>query len=220
MAAARIRFVAHQEIGQTFTVPYDETLPGLLTREALRTERDRMYLAGRRLVFTNGAFDLLHVGHVRYLAHARSLGDALAVGLNSDASVRRYKGEKRPIVPERERAEMLLALRWVDFVVIFDEDEPRDLIAAVLPHVLVKGADWAHYVSGREVVEAAGGRVVLAEFVQGRSTTNVINKILEAYGPQPSSPPPPAPFPPPLLPSRAGDDAPPGGESVPPGRKT
>jgi rfaE bifunctional protein nucleotidyltransferase chain/domain len=163
-------------------MPYDDSLPGLLSREAMRAERDRLHAAGRKLVFTNGAFDLLHVGHLRYLAYARSLGDALVIGLNSDASVRRYKGEKRPIVPERERAEMLLALRCVDYVVLFDEDEPRDLITAVLPHVLVKGADWAHYVSGRDVVEAAGGRVVLAEFVQGRSTTDIVKKILEAHG--------------------------------------
>jgi rfaE bifunctional protein nucleotidyltransferase chain/domain len=127
------------------------------------------------------------VGHLRYLAHARSLGDALVVGLNSDASVRRYKGEKRPIVPERERAEMLLGLKCVDYVVLFDEDEPRDLIAAVLPDVLVKGADWAHFVSGRDVVEAEGGRVVLAEFVPGRSTTDMIERILSAYGAPPKS---------------------------------
>jgi D-beta-D-heptose 7-phosphate kinase/D-beta-D-heptose 1-phosphate adenosyltransferase len=152
----------------------------------MRAERDRMDAAGRKLVFTNGAFDLLHVGHLRYLQYARTLGDALLVGLNSDASVRRYKGEKRPIVPERERAEMLLGLGCVDYVVVFDEDEPRDLIAAILPHVLVKGADWAHYVSGRDVVEASGGRVVLAEFVQGRSTTNIVKKILEAYGDSPA----------------------------------
>jgi D-glycero-beta-D-manno-heptose 1-phosphate adenylyltransferase len=166
-------------------VPYDDSLPGLLSREAMRAERDRLQADGKKLVFTNGAFDLLHVGHLRYLQYARSLGDALVVGLNSDASVRRYKGELRPIVPERERAEMLLGLRWVDFVVIFEEDEPRDLIAAVLPHVLVKGADWAHYVSGREVVEAAGGRVVLAEFIPGRSTTNIVEKIVAAYGHNP-----------------------------------
>jgi D-beta-D-heptose 7-phosphate kinase/D-beta-D-heptose 1-phosphate adenosyltransferase len=152
----------------------------------MRAERDRLHAAGRKLVFTNGAFDLLHVGHLRYLQYARTLGDALLVGLNSDASVRRYKGEKRPIVPERERAEMLLGLGCVDYVVVFDEDEPRDLIAAILPHVLVKGADWAHYVSGRDVVEASGGRVVLAEFVQGRSTTNIVKKILEAYGDSPA----------------------------------
>lgn len=162
-------------------VAYSDALPGLLHRDAMRVERDRLRAAGRKLVFTNGAFDLLHVGHLRYLAHARSLGDALVVGLNSDGSVRRYKGDKRPIVPERERAEMLLGLKCVDYVVIFDEDEPRDLIATVLPDVLVKGADWAHYVSGRDVVEAHGGRVVLAEFVQGRSTTNIVERILSAY---------------------------------------
>lgn len=180
------RFVARPRIRQTHPVPCEETLPGLHERASMRAERDRLHAAGRKLVFTNGAFDLLHVGHLRYLQYARTLGDALLVGLNSDASVRRYKGEKRPIVPERERAEMLLGLGCVDYVVVFDEDEPRDLIAAVLPHVLVKGADWAHYVSGRDVVEASGGRVVLAEFVQGRSTTNIVKKILEAYGDSPA----------------------------------
>jgi rfaE bifunctional protein nucleotidyltransferase chain/domain len=153
----------------------------ILTREAMQPERARLRALGRTVVFTNGAFDILHVGHLDYMKFARLQGDCLIVGLNSDASVRRYKGPQRPIVPERERAEMLAGLRCVDYVVLFDEDEPRDLIAAIVPDVLVKGADWAHYVSGRDVVEAAGGRVALAEMVAGKSTTNTIKKILEVH---------------------------------------
>lgn len=157
----------------------------ILTREEMQAERQRLRASGRTVVFTNGAFDILHVGHLDYMKAARQQGDCLIVGLNSDASVRRYKGPKRPIVPERERAEMLAGLRCVDYVVIFDEDEPRDLIAALVPDVLVKGADWAHYVSGRDIVEAAGGRVVLAEMVPGKSTTNTITKILDVYRSEP-----------------------------------
>ena len=145
-----------------------------------RKLRDQLDAAGRKLVFSNGCFDILHRGHVQYLEFARAQGDALIVGLNSDSSVRRIKGPGRPINGERDRAAVLSALRSVDGVVIFDEDEPRTLIEAVLPHVLVKGHDWAHYVSGREVVEAHGGRVVLAEFSEGHSTTNTIERILRA----------------------------------------
>lgn len=145
-----------------------------------RKLRDQLDAAGRKLVFSNGCFDILHRGHVQYLEFARAQGDALIVGLNSDSSVRRIKGPGRPINGERDRAAVLSALRSVDGVVIFDEDEPRTLIEAILPHVLVKGHDWAHYVSGREVVEAHGGRVVLAEFSEGHSTTNTIERILRA----------------------------------------
>jgi D-beta-D-heptose 7-phosphate kinase/D-beta-D-heptose 1-phosphate adenosyltransferase len=143
----------------------------------MRAERDRLHAEGRTLVFTNGCFDILHRGHADYLAFARSQGDALVVGLNSDASVRRAKGPTRPVNPEQDRAYVLGSLRAVDFVVIFDEDEPRDLIAQILPDVLVKGKDWAHYVSGRDIVEANGGRVVLAEMVEGRSTTATIERM-------------------------------------------
>jgi D-beta-D-heptose 7-phosphate kinase/D-beta-D-heptose 1-phosphate adenosyltransferase len=143
----------------------------------MRAERDRLHAEGRTLVFTNGCFDILHRGHADYLAFARSQGDALVVGLNSDASVRRAKGPTRPVNPEQDRAYVLGSLRVVDFVVIFEEDEPRDLIAQILPDVLVKGKDWAHYVSGREIVEANGGRVVLAEMVEGRSTTATIERM-------------------------------------------
>jgi len=149
----------------------------VLTPAAMRAERDRLKAAGRTLVFTNGCFDILHLGHVTYLEFARAQGDALVVGLNSDASIKRNKGRQRPIVGQADRAQVLAALRCVDYVVIFDEDEPRDLIAAILPDVLVKGADWAHYVSGREIVEAQGGRVVLADLVAGRSTTDIVETI-------------------------------------------
>ncbi len=151
----------------------------ILTREAMRIERERLRAAGRRLAFTNGCFDLLHPGHVDYLGFARRQADALAVGLNSDASVRRFKGPQRPIVSEADRAFVLAALEAVDYVIVFDEDEPVALITAILPDVLIKGADWAHYVAGREVVEAHGGRVVLAPLVAGRSTTNIIAAIAE-----------------------------------------
>jgi len=149
----------------------------LLDAAVMAERREGLRRAGRTVVFTNGAFDILHVGHLQYLSFARQQGDCLIVGLNSDASVRRYKGPDRPINTEGDRARLLLGLRCVDYVVVFEEDEPKDLIARLLPDVLVKGADWAHYVSGREVVEAHGGRVVLAEMVEGRSTTRVIERI-------------------------------------------
>jgi rfaE bifunctional protein nucleotidyltransferase chain/domain len=134
--------------------------------------------AGRRIVFTNGVFDILHPGHVRYLSAARAHGDVLIVGLNSDASVRRNKGPERPIVGELERAEILLALESVDAVSIFDEDTPHDIIARVQPDVLVKGADWAaDRIVGRDTVEARGGIVVREPIEQGYSTTAIVEKI-------------------------------------------
>ena len=162
--------------------------PRILTPAAVRAERDRLHAAGKKLVFTNGCFDILHRGHVTYMAFARAQGDALCVGLNTDASVRRAKGPNRPINSEADRAFVLGSLRAVDFVVLFDEDEPKELIAQILPHVLVKGRDWAHYVSGREVVEAHGGKVVLADMVEGRSTTGTIERVLAVYGPKPAQP--------------------------------
>ena len=147
----------------------------------MRAIRDSMAAAGRTLVFTNGCFDILHRGHVDYLEFARAQGDALVVGLNSDASVRRNKGDKRPINLEEDRAFILRALRAVDYVVIFDDDEPRALIGRILPDVLVKGKDWSHYVSGRDIVEANGGRVVLADLVEGRSPSSTLDRILSAY---------------------------------------
>jgi rfaE bifunctional protein nucleotidyltransferase chain/domain len=156
--------------------------PKLLSVEQVRAERDKLVGAGKRLVFTNGCFDILHRGHVTYLSFARNQGDALVVGLNTDASVRANKGENRPIHSELDRAFVLGSLRAVDFVVLFGEAEPKDIIARILPQVLVKGSDWAHYVSGRDIVEAHGGKVVLADLVEGKSTTGTIERILEVYG--------------------------------------
>ncbi|HEX8491425.1 MAG TPA: D-glycero-beta-D-manno-heptose 1-phosphate adenylyltransferase [Pyrinomonadaceae bacterium] len=150
----------------------------ILSREELRAERARLRAAGKRLVFTNGCFDILHVGHVRYLAAARSLGDALLVAINSDASVRKLKGAGRPVMNESERAEMLAALHAVDYVAVFEELSPRALIAEVLPDVLVKGGDYRlDEIHGREEVEAAGGRVLALPFVEGASTSSIIERI-------------------------------------------
>ncbi len=133
---------------------------------------------GQRVAFTNGCFDLLHPGHIRCLEQARSLGDALVVAINSDSSVRQVKGKPRPLVPQEERAEILAALSAVDYVVIFDEPTPRQLIAHLLPGVLVKGGDWgADEIVGREEVEAAGGRVVSVPFEPGYSTTAILERI-------------------------------------------
>jgi D-beta-D-heptose 7-phosphate kinase/D-beta-D-heptose 1-phosphate adenosyltransferase len=144
-------------------------------------------LAGRRtkgetVVFTNGCFDLLHVGHVKYLQAARQLGDLLVLGLNSDASIRRLKGPKRPLIDQDERAHILAALDCIDFVVIFDEDTPLDLITALRPDILVKGADYTpEGVVGKDLVESWGGRVELIDLVDGRSTSSIIDKVLQAY---------------------------------------
>ena len=137
----------------------------------------RLRATGKTVVFTNGVFDLLHVGHLRYLQQARALGDALIVGLNSDRSVRANKGAGRPITPEAERAEILSALACVDGVVVFDEDTPHEIIAALQPDVLVKGADWAaDAIVGRDTVEARGGRVVRMPIEEGWSTSGIIEK--------------------------------------------
>ena len=139
---------------------------------------DRVRADSRTVVFTNGVFDLLHVGHLRYLQQARALGDALIVGLNSDRSVRANKGPSRPVTPEAERAEILEALACVDAVVVFDQETPYELIAAIQPDVLVKGADWAEdAIVGRDIVEARGGRVVRVALEAGRSTSAIIEKI-------------------------------------------
>jgi len=136
--------------------------------------------SGKTIVFTNGVFDLLHPGHVRYLQHARSLGDALIVGINSDRSVRTVKGPERPINPEQERAEILAAIECVDAVAIFDEETPFEIISAIAPDVLVKGADWAEdAIVGRDIVEARGGRVVRATIEEGYSTTQILRNIRE-----------------------------------------
>ena len=150
----------------------------LLTREALIRERERLRREGKRLVFTNGCFDLLHPGHVRYLSQARAMGDALVVALNGDRSVRKLKGEGRPILNEQERAEVVSALEAVDYVTIFEEETPRELIAALLPDVLVKGGDWPiDQIIGREEVEASGGRVVSLPYVERLSTSEIIERV-------------------------------------------
>src|ERR1043165_2335366 len=152
-------------------------------REGLRGVREVLRAAGRRLVFTNGCFDLLHVGHVRYLREARALGDALLVAVNSDRSVRALKGAGRPRLSESERGELLAALSSVDFVTVFDEESPRALIAEVLPDVLVKGGDYAlEEIHGREEAERAGGRVVALPFVEGASTTSIIERLRKVGG--------------------------------------
>jgi D-glycero-beta-D-manno-heptose 1-phosphate adenylyltransferase len=152
-------------------------------REELRRVREDLRAAGRRLVFTNGCFDLLHVGHVRYLREARALGDALLVAVNSDRSVRALKGAGRPVLSESERAELLAALSSVDFVTVFDEESPRALIAELLPDVLVKGGDYAlDEIHGRAEVERAGGRVVALPFVEGVSTTSILERLRKIRG--------------------------------------
>ncbi len=150
----------------------------ILSRVDLLAERARLRDAGRKLVFTNGVFDILHVGHVRYLEAARALGDALVVALNSDASVRELKGPGRPLINEDERAEILAALRSVNYVTIFDDASPRSLIGNLLPDVLVKGGDYAlDEIHGREEVEAAGGSVVSLPFVEGVSSSDIIERM-------------------------------------------
>jgi D-beta-D-heptose 7-phosphate kinase/D-beta-D-heptose 1-phosphate adenosyltransferase len=154
----------------------------ILTPAGMLGERQRLRAAGLRLVFTNGVFDLLHVGHVRYLAQARALGDALLVAINSDRTVRELKGTDRPIFNEAERAEILAALRHVDYVTIFDDVSPRTLIAKLLPDVLVKGGDYElDQIHGREEVEAAGGNVVSLPFVKGASTTVLIERMSHGF---------------------------------------
>ena len=144
---------------------------------------DSLKQAGKRIVFTNGCFDIIHVGHVRYLKEARSLGDVLVVGLNSDESVRAIKGMNRPIVPQGERAEVLSSLRDVDYVVIFNEPDPYNTIAALRPDILVKGGDWSiENIIGRDIVESYGGKVCSIPFIEGASSTNIIESIIKKYG--------------------------------------
>lgn len=150
----------------------------ILSIQEMLAERARLRSRGARLVFTNGVFDLLHVGHVRYLAQARTLGDALVVAINSDRSVRQLKGPERPVFDQAERGEILAALRQVDYVVVFDDITPRSLISQILPDVLVKGGDYqVEQIHGREEVEAAGGIVFALPFVDGASTTRLIERM-------------------------------------------
>jgi len=151
-------------------------------REELGAILEDMKKKGKRIVFTNGCFDLLHVGHIRYLEEAKGFGDILVVGMNGDRSVRNLKGPERPILPEEERAEILSGLGCVDYVTLFDEPDPFQLISVLKPHTLVKGGDWTRETTvGREVVEESGGEIVILPFVQGSSTSNIIQTILKRY---------------------------------------
>jgi rfaE bifunctional protein nucleotidyltransferase chain/domain len=150
----------------------------LYDRAALVEARTGWRRAGKTVVFTNGCYDILHPGHIRLLEKARSLGDLLILALNTDASVARLKGPTRPLIPESERCRMALMLEAVDAVTLFDEDTPRELIAEVLPDILIKGADWAHFIAGREEVEAAGGKVMALALEPGYSTTNIVEELL------------------------------------------
>jgi len=154
----------------------------VVPRRTLKRKVDALRRAGKRVVFTNGCFDLLHMGHVRSLQKARNLGDCLIVGLNSDSSARQIKGAGRPIVPQKERAEVLAALECVDWVTIFEEPDPLVLIRLLVPDVLVKGADWKEgEIVGADVVRAAGGKVARVNLEPGLSTTRLIEKILTRY---------------------------------------
>lgn len=169
-----INEVSHSHRDSNTKIKNLDVLAGIIDEEKRK---------GKRVVFTNGCFDLLHAGHVKYLQKARTLGDLLILGLNSDASVRRLKGERRPLIGETERAHILAALDCIDYVVIFDEETPLRLIETLKPLVLVKGGDYTpDGVVGKDVVESYGGRVELVEFVDGKSTTNIIEKILQTYG--------------------------------------
>jgi len=151
----------------------------IFEREGLKEKVRALKKGGKKIVFTNGCFDLIHIGHVRYLEAARAEGDVLVVGVNSDSSVRRIKGPGRPIVPEDQRAEVLAALACVDFVTLFDEPDPLVTIRLVMPDVLVKGADWEEdAIVGRNVVEAMGGRVIRIPLTESASTSRIIDKIL------------------------------------------
>ena len=154
----------------------------IFTREQLIDRRLEWKRSGKTVVFTNGCYDILHPGHIRLLESARSLGDILILALNTDASVQRLKGPTRPLVSQDERAELAAALQAVDAVTFFDEDTPRELIAAVLPDILVKGADWSHFIAGREEVEAAGGKVLALPLEPGYSTTGILEDVLARGG--------------------------------------
>jgi len=164
-------------------LPLNWPLGQTYTREELVAVRAQWKRAGKRVVFTNGCYDVLHPGHIRLLEAARSLGDVLILALNTDASVQRLKGPTRPLISQDRRAELAAALAAVDAVTFFDEDTPRDLIAAVLPDVLIKGADWAHFIAGREEVEAAGGQVLALPLEPGYSTTGILEEVLARSSP-------------------------------------
>jgi rfaE bifunctional protein nucleotidyltransferase chain/domain len=165
--------------------PHAHYTDKIVDRRQLKAIREDLRRRGPAFVFTNGCFDILHAGHVDYLAFARAQGDVLAVAINSDRSVRELKGPLRPVVPEEDRAKLLAALEMVDYVVVFDELHVDGLIAELLPDVLVKGEDRKGWVCGRDIVEQHGGRVVLAPLATGKSTTNIIGTILNTHTGQP-----------------------------------
>jgi len=152
------------------------------TQDELIPILDTLRKKGKKVVFTNGCFDILHVGHVRYLKEAKGYGDILIVAVNSDLSVKSIKGDKRPIVSQSERAEVLAGLEMVDYVTMFDEDTPYNVIKKLQPDVLIKGGDWTiDKIVGRDIVEARGGRVIAIPFIEGASTTGIVERILEKY---------------------------------------
>lgn len=153
----------------------------IYSREEMVAQRAAWKKEGKKVVFTNGCYDILHPGHVRLLEAARSLGDVLILALNTDASVQRLKGLSRPILNDEQRGQLASQLEAVDAVTFFDEDTPRELIAEVLPDFLVKGADWSHFIAGREEVEAAGGQVMALPLEPGYSTTNLVEQIVERH---------------------------------------
>jgi len=154
----------------------------ILERNALKNELEELRKKGKKIAFTNGCFDILHVGHVRYLREAKKTADVLVLALNSDSSVRSIKGEERPLVNENERAEMLAALEFVDFITIFEELTPLELIICLKPDILIKGGDWPEEkVVGREEVKKWGGRVAIIPEIEGKSTTNIVEKIKKLY---------------------------------------
>jgi D-beta-D-heptose 7-phosphate kinase/D-beta-D-heptose 1-phosphate adenosyltransferase len=154
----------------------------LLERTALKDKLEELRKKGKKIAFTNGCFDILHVGHVRYLREAKKTADVLVLALNSDSSVRSLKGEERPLIPEKERAEILAALEFIDFVTIFKESTPLDLINYLKPDILIKGGDWPEEkVVGREEIKKWGGRVAIIPEIEGKSTTNIVEKIKKLY---------------------------------------
>ncbi len=154
----------------------------IVTLDELKTIRQNLKAESKKVAFTNGCFDLIHSGHVDYLTKAKKFGDVLIVGLNTDNSIRRIKGDKRPILTQNERAFILSSLKPVDFVCFFDEDTPASIISELIPDILIKGSDWSiDKIVGRDIVEQNGGKVVTIDFVNNQSTSNIINTILERY---------------------------------------
>lgn len=156
----------------------------ILDRNTLKNELDPLRKKGKKIAFTNGCFDILHIGHVRYLREAKKTADILVLALNSDASVKKIKGEKRPLVPQKDRAEIMAALEFIDFVTIFDETTPLELINLLKPDVLIKGGDWAQdKVVGRDEIKKWGGKLTLIPEIKGKSTTSIVDKIKQVYSP-------------------------------------